>query len=58
MKAGVEKLIAWNHDNHTQEKALRLQVKIDWNEWYNEGVRHPSRVALARHGRSCGNCFG
>ena len=22
------------------------------------GVRHPSRVALARHGRSCGNCFG
>lgn len=40
MKAGVEKLIAWNHDNHTQEKALRLQVKIDWNEWYyDSGVR-------------------
>ena len=40
MKADVEKLIAWNHDNHTQEKALRLQVKIDWNEWYyDSGVR-------------------
>ena len=36
--------------------AVKLRFEMD--RISKAGVRHPSRVALARHGRSCGNCFG